>query len=88
MKKTRNVSKVLLVTLLVAAVVSAGIELSIWYFGVKETVVGLGIVGVIAFAMIIFDREKTSTHWSENSRERMWYQQNLTEEAFRQKYCK
>lgn len=88
MKKKSNVSKVLLVTLLVVAVVSAGIELSTWYFGVKETMVAIGIVGGIAFAMIIFGREKTSSHWVENNRERMWHQQRLTEEAFREKYCK
>lgn len=92
MKKTNNIGKVLLVTLLIDAIVSAGIELSIWYFEVEETMVTLdivgGIIGSIAFAMILFGRENTTSHWVENSRERMWYQQRLTEEAFRQKYCK
>lgn len=88
MKKKSNVGKILLVILLISTFVYVGIELSMQYFRVGETIATLGIIVSIAFIMIIFGREKKSSRWIKDNRERMWHQQNLTEEAFRQKYCK
>lgn len=88
MKKTNSIGKVLLVTLLVSAIAAGLIELSIWYFGVAETFVALGIVGAISFMLILGGSNKPERTWSHASRERLWHQQGLSEEAFRQKYCK
>lgn len=92
MKKTKSVGKVLLVALLVSAAAAGLFELSLTYFGVKETFVGLGIIGVLAMIMILAlwsqNTVPPKNKWAENSRERLWHQKQLTDEAFRQRYCK
>ena len=91
MKKTNNVGKVLLVTLIVSAIAAALVELSFAYFGVAETLVGAGIIAFMCL-MAMFathvDRPRRVSNWSVRDRERLWHQRELSEEAFRQKYCK